>query len=89
MEFLRQFSGGGGGLPNKSDWDARCLALGVNYGVWDGKLLYLPIQVSLSTVHKEIYKKCPDTDHTEIFRRGQFKLEQHPHWSPVGSSPSL
>ena len=87
MEFLRHFSGGR--LPNKSDWDVRCLALGVNYSVWDGKLLYLPIQVSLSTVHKEIYKKCPDTDHTEISLRGQFKLEQHPHWSPVGSSPSL
>ena len=37
---------------------------GVNYrlwshmyvcGVWDGKSLYLPIQVSLRAVHKEIY----------------------------------
>ena len=62
---------------------------GVNYGVWDGKLLYLFIQVSLITVHKEIYKKCPDTDHTEISLGGQLKLEPHPHWSPVGSSLSL
>ena len=62
---------------------------GVNYGVWDGKLLYLLIQVSLITVHKEIYKKCPDTDHTEISLGGQLKLEPHPHWSPVGSSLSL
>ena len=62
---------------------------GVNYGVWDGKLLYLLIQVSLITVHKEIYKQCPDTDHTEISLGGQLKLEPHPHWSPVGSSPSL
>ena len=23
-------------------------------------------------------------DHTEISRRGQFKLEPHPHWSPLG-----
>ena len=29
---------------------------GLTEGVWDGKLLYLSIQVSLSTVHKEIYK---------------------------------
>ena len=36
------------------------------FGVWDGKSLYLPIQVSLSTVLKEIYKTCADTDHTEI-----------------------
>ena len=31
-----------------------------------GKSLYLPIQSSLRAVHKEIYKKCCDTDHTEI-----------------------
>ena len=28
--------------------------------------IYLPIQVSLRAVLKEIYKKCVDTDHTEI-----------------------
>ena len=39
---------------------------------------------SLSTVHKEIAKKCPDTDHTEISPRGQFTLEPHPHWSSLG-----
>ena len=61
-------------------WDARRLAL----GIWDGKSLYLPTQVSFSTVHKKIYKKCPDTDQTEISRRRQFKLEPHPHWSPFG-----
>ena len=25
-------------------------------------------------------------DHTEISFRGQFKLEPHPHWSPLGVS---
>ena len=25
-------------------------------------------------------------DPTEIFFRGQFKLEPHPHWSPLGVS---
>ena len=25
-----------------------------------------------------------DADHTEISFGGQFKLEQHPHWSPLG-----
>ena len=36
------------------------------------------IEVSLSVL-KEIYKKCPDADHTEIYLRGQFKPQ--PHWS--------
>ena len=35
-------------------------------GVWDGKWLYLPIQVSLKAVQKEIYKKCDDIGHTII-----------------------
>ena len=77
-------------LLYKSDGGARRRALGcrlqilVLLGVfWDGTLLYLPIEVSLSTTHKEIYKNCRDTDHTEIFLGGQFKLEQHPHWSPL------
>ena len=65
-----------GGLPFNSDGDA--------LGVWDGKSLYLPIQVSLRTVRKEIYKKCRNTDHTEISLRDQFKLDPHPHWSPLG-----
>ena len=46
--------------------------------------LYLHIQVSLSTVHKETYKKCPNTDHTEISLGGQLELEPHLHWSPLG-----
>ena len=68
------FIPGGGGLPYKSDGDARLLTLGcklqilvsLRQGVWEGKLLYLPIQVSLRAVLKEIYKKCLDTDHTEM-----------------------
>ena len=41
---------------------------GVNcrFCVWDGKSLYLRIQISLRTVRKETYKKCPGTDHTKI-----------------------
>ena len=35
-------------------------------------------------MYKEIYKKCPDIDHTEISLRGQFKLEPHPHWCRLG-----
>ena len=35
---------------------------GVNCRFWSHlESLYLPIQVSLRTVHKEIYKKCLDT----------------------------
>ena len=33
---------------------------------------------------KGIYKKCPVTDHAEISLRGQFKLEPHLRWSPLG-----
>ena len=47
-------------FPHKSDGDALSSHLGVYFGewqgVWDGKSLYLPIQVSVSTVHKEIQK---------------------------------
>ena len=46
--------------------------------VWDGKSLHLPIQVSLRAARKEIYRKCRDTDHTEISFGGQFQLEPHP-----------
>ena len=79
---------GGGELTYKSDGDARRLALGcksqilVSLRVFGMERHYLPIKVSLSIVHKEIYNKCPDTDHTEISRCGQFKLQLHPHWSP-------
>ena len=48
--------------------------------VWDGKSLHLPIQVSLRAVRKEIYRKCRDTDHTEISFGGHFQLEPHPNW---------
>ena len=33
---------------------------------------------------KKFRKKFPDTDHTEISLRGQFKLEPNLHWSPLG-----
>ena len=46
-------------------------------------IIYLHSQVSLSTVRKEIYKLFPDTAHTEISLRGQFKFEPHPHWFPL------
>ena len=52
---------------------------GFNYGIWNGKSTYLPIQVSLIAVHKN----CPDTNHTVISLRGQFNFEPHPHWSPL------
>ena len=75
-----------GELPYKSDGDARRLALGcksqilVSLGMFGMESHYL-IQVSLSIVH---YKKCPDTDHTEISLSGQFKLEPNLHWSQLG-----
>ena len=57
------------GDSHVSDGDARRLPFGfklqilVSLRVW-WKVQYLPIQVSLSTGHKEIsQKKCPDTDH--------------------------
>ena len=45
---------------------------GVNCRVWsysgclDVKSLVLPIQVSLRTLHKEIYKKCRKTDNVVL-----------------------
>ena len=58
---------------------------GLTSVVWDGKYLNMLIQVSLKAVHKEIYqKKRGDADLTEISFRGQFKLEPHPHWPPLG-----
>ena len=57
----------------------------VSLWVFGMESLYLPTQVSFSTVHKKKnYKKCPDTDQTEISLRGQLKLEPHPHLSPFG-----
>ena len=72
---------GEGGLPYKSDRDTHCLAKGCKLQILVSLKvpIYLPVQVSLGAVHKEIYKKCRDTDHTEISFTGQFKLEPHPH----------
>ena len=80
--------GGGDG----DDGDARLLALGcklqnlVSLRVFGMEGYYIcPFRVSLSTVRKEIYKnKSPDTNYGQISFRGQFKLEPHPHWSPLG-----
>ena len=44
-----------------------------------------PFRYRLVLCIKKFTKKHPDTyDHTEICFRGQFKLEQHPYWSPLG-----
>ena len=83
-------AGAGGGRGGYSHIKVTRLLLGSKLQILVSLLVfgmdshYLPIQVSLSTVHKEIYKTCPNTDHTEISLRGQFKLEPHPHWSPLG-----
>ena len=45
----------------------------------------MPIQVLLRAVHKEIYKNCRDIC-TMVSFRGQFKLESHQHWCPLGVS---
>ena len=75
-----------GGLLYKTEGDARRLALGCKLQILVSRVfgmesyyISLPIQVSLSTADKEIYKNWPGTDHTEIFLKGQFKLEPHPH----------
>ena len=39
--------------------------------------------IAYSTVHREIHKKWPDSNQTEISLRSLFKLEQHPQWSPL------
>ena len=67
-----------GELPYKCDGDARRLILGCKLQI------LVSLRVSLSTARKEIYKKNALSDHTEISLRGQFKLEPHPHWSPLG-----
>ena len=75
-----------GEIPYKSDEDARRLALGCKSQILDslrmfGRESHYLIQVSLSIVH---YKKCPDTDHTEISLSGQFKLEPNLQLSQFG-----
>ena len=84
--------GGGEDSYIKPTGEARRLALGcklqilVSLRVFGMESYYisLPIQVSLSSADKEIYKNCPGTDHIEIFLKGQFEIEPHPHWSPLG-----
>ena len=45
----------------------------------------MPIQVSLRTVHKEIYKKRRNVCFSMLsFRSRQFNFEPQPHWSPFG-----
>ena len=39
--------------------------------------------IAYSTVHKEIHKKCPDSNQTEISLRSLIKPEPHPQWSPL------
>ena len=78
---------GGGELSYKSDRNARRLALGcklqilVSLRVFGMKSYYIcPSRYRLVLCVKKFTKKCPDTDETEIYLRGQFK--PHPHWSP-------
>ena len=64
------------------------LALGSEFqilawGIWDGTSLYLPIQVSIRAVRKEVNEKYRD------FFKGQFKLEPHSHWSPFDFAASI
>ena len=75
-----------GGLPFKANLDACRFAVGFELQILVSQRVFgmesyhiLPIQVSLSTVYNEIYKKCPATDHREILPRGQFKFEPHLH----------
>ena len=81
-----------GGLPYKSDRNARRLALGckllilVSLRVLGMESYYIcPFRYRLVLCIEEIYKLCPDTDHPEISLGGQFKFEPHPHWSPLMS----
>ena len=48
------------GMLVVSLWGVNC-RFGLTWGVWDGKSLFLPIQVSLRTVHKKFTKICLDT----------------------------
>ena len=78
-----------GGLPYKSGGDALRLALGCKFQILVSLRLFgmesyyiCPFRYRLVLCIKK-FIKCPDTDHTEISLRGQFKLEAHPHWSPL------
>ena len=51
-----------------------------SWGVWDEKSLF-----AHSSIAKDIYKKMPDKDHTEISFRDQLKPEPHPRWFPSGN----
>ena len=80
-----------GGLPYKSDGDARRLALGcklqilVSLRVFGMEIYCIcPFRYGLVLCRKKFTEKCPDTDHTEIPFRGQFKLKPHAHWSTLG-----
>ena len=75
-----------GGLPFKANLDACRFGVGCELQILVSQRVFgmesyhiLPIQVSLSTVYNEIYKKCPATDQREILPRGQFKFEPHLH----------
>ena len=46
------------GVLSVSLIDVNCRLWSHFKGVWDGKWLYLPIQVSLKAAHKEIYKNA-------------------------------
>ena len=78
-----------GGFPYKSGGDALRLALGCKFQILVSLRLFemesyyiCPFRYRLVLCIKK-FIKCPDTDHTEISLRGQFKLEAHPHWSPL------
>jgi len=76
----------GGGLPYKSDGDARRLALGcklqilVSLRVFGMEIYYIcPFKYRLVLCRKKFTEKCPETDHTEISFSVHFKLELHAH----------
>ena len=86
----------GGGLPYKSVGDALRLALGcklrvlVSPRVFGMESYYYigPFRYRLVLCIQKFTKKCPDTDHTEISLRGQFKLEP-PTFLSLRASSSL
>ena len=51
---------------------------------WKVTIFTHPGIVQYRAKKKKNYKKCPDTDQTEISLRGQFKLEPHTHLSRFG-----
>ena len=79
-----------GELPYKSDGDARRLALGYKLQILASLRVFgieshynCTFRYRLVLCIKKFTKKCADTDLTEISLSGQFKLEPHPHWSPL------